>query len=357
MKKPLLFLLTILLVFSSAISAPAEGTDLSLMTLIDQKKRIVQYVWMDPDGYIVPGPDGYAVIECQYEKNQVYPFKVRYLDEKGQRVENQDSYAVIKLEYDRRYNRISEATFYGHEGKIQDTVYGYAHVFLHYAGDTVESALFYDARARRLDDPEGRLLESVSFWAEQDGTPIIAEQPVPLFFDWNPEQAPELPVQGYVRTTALVNMRRDPKYSNIMARIPADTVLPYFTVQSSPSGTHWYCVEDETAGRGYIDSEFLLRCNADGSEYVPPTPTTPNEDTPVLGVSRPPEETVEPPAVLGVRREEPGPDVPEVTGQVLGSSRLPQTGVLWWPVPVMLLIGCGMMAYGYRENRMVKAAA
>ena len=48
------------------------------------------------------GPHGYAVIECQYDRNSEYPFKVRYLDEKNERVENPDGYSVVKYVYNNR---------------------------------------------------------------------------------------------------------------------------------------------------------------------------------------------------------------------------------------------------------------
>lgn len=35
--------------------------------------------------------------------------------------------------------------------------------------------------------------------------------------------------------------------------------------------------------------------------------------------------------------------------------RLPQTGQLWWPVPVLLVLGIGMIAFGIRRNRKKQA--
>lgn len=55
--------------------------------------------------------------------------------------------------------------------------------------------------------------------------------------------------------------------------------------------------------------------------------------------------------------EEPGiPDLPEVLGairdlpEVLGARRLPQTGLLWWPVPILLIVGVIFIIKGIRKN-------
>lgn len=62
--------------------------------------------------------------------------------------------------------------------------------------------------------------------------------------------------------------------------------------------------------------------------YTPPTTTTPPTETPtVQGVKRVPVET---------------PETPEVAG----ASRLPQTGVLFWPIPVLLTVGALFIVQG-----------
>lgn len=98
-----------------------------------------------------------------------------------------------------------------------------------------------------------------------------------------------------------------------------------------------------------------LQVTPDGTITPPPVGNVP---PPVVNVP-PPEyiDTTPPGQVLGVTRTpEPGPDVPEVTGTVLGASRLPQTGLLWWPVPVMFFAGSAMLLYGnrIRENERVR---
>lgn len=50
------------------------------------------------------------------------------------------------------------------------------------------------------------------------------------------------------------------------------------------------------------------------------------------------------------------PSLPEVLGairdlpEVLGARRLPQTGQLWWPVPVLLIVGAILIFTGIRKN-------
>ncbi|WP_026651948.1 Cna B-type domain-containing protein [Butyrivibrio proteoclasticus] len=76
------------------------------------------------------------------------------------------------------------------------------------------------------------------------------------------------------------------------------------------------------------------------NSYNPPdTPDTP--DTP--------DEPHEP--------DEPGlPDLPDVLGAirdlpaVLGARRLPQTGQLWWPLPILVIAGLFLIIKGFRKN-------
>lgn len=76
-------------------------------------------------------------------------------------------------------------------------------------------------------------------------------------------------------------------------------------------------------------------------ETLPETPDTPDEDTPT-------EDTPETPGI---------PDLPEVLGAfrnlpaVLGARRLPQTGQLWWPLPILLIAGVLFIIKGIRANR------
>ncbi len=72
----------------------------------------------------------------------------------------------------------------------------------------------------------------------------------------------------------------------------------------------------------------------------PPQEGVPDSGSEVLGVDRALSE--EPPqgSVLGANRK------------VLGANRLPRTGQLWWPVPVLLLFGAGMIGKGiYDRNK------
>ena len=65
----------------------------------------------------------------------------------------------------------------------------------------------------------------------------------------------------------------------------------------------------------------------------PETPKTPNEpDVPVIP---------DLPEVLGAIRELPA---------VLGARRLPQTGQLWWPLPLLVIVGIVFIVKGIRKN-------
>ena len=71
----------------------------------------------------------------------------------------------------------------------------------------------------------------------------------------------------------------------------------------------------------------------------PPTPPTPPAPPTVLGVERPLE--TDEGTVLGAVR-----DVVETPGRVLGATRLPKTGLLWWPLFFLLAGGAGFTVFG-----------
>lgn len=76
------------------------------------------------------------------------------------------------------------------------------------------------------------------------------------------------------------------------------------------------------------------------SEVVPPPPPyyPPEEPTTPPTVPVPPSQGT----VLGAVRD----IVPPVVPAVLGAQRLPQTGQLWWPVPILAIAGIAMVAAG-----------
>ena len=81
----------------------------------------------------------------------------------------------------------------------------------------------------------------------------------------------------------------------------------------------------------------------------------PGGDNPPGGGGNPPPRgsrvTPPPPSegsVLGASRD-------EIPPQVLGANRLPQTGQLWWPVPVLCIMGLGLIASGVHRRKAVEA--
>lgn len=83
-------------------------------------------------------------------------------------------------------------------------------------------------------------------------------------------QAPAA-IVGYVRTTDWgVNLRLTPSGAIIEQVKDKGTVLPLLAEPASKNGIKWYYVEAADGSRGYLHGDFVVRCNADGSE-VPPT--------------------------------------------------------------------------------------
>ena len=128
----------------------------------------------------------------------------------------------------------------------------------------------------------------------------------------------------------------------------------------SLSAHRWYAVE-RTTNTGYSVS-----MNVTGREITFTNTYTPPSEPP--GYVPPPRRETPPPTpereVLGARRPEPTPtptvqEQPEVLGvrrqregeAVLGSRRLPQSGQLWWPVPVLAIAGVVLFAAGAAKRR------
>ena len=111
------------------------------------------------------------------------------------------------------------------------------------------------------------------------------------------------------------------------------------------SDTRWTVIERN------VPQNYVQSLNQTGYTFqIINTYVEPFSPPPVI-TPEPPIEYVDvpPPEVMGVRRVPAGPDVQETIGEVLGASRLPQTGVLWWPVPILFLAGGAMFVYGFRD--------
>ncbi|WP_197026860.1 Cna B-type domain-containing protein [Butyrivibrio sp. FCS014] len=118
----------------------------------------------------------------------------------------------------------------------------------------------------------------------------------------------------------------------------------------SNEGVHTYNVEEVGIGSGYSSGisiyqqghEFWYTCT---NSYTPPE--TPPDTPPDTPPGNPPETPDTPgtpdfPDVLGAIRELPA---------VLGARRLPQTGQLWWPIPILVIAGIVFIVKGIRKNR------
>lgn len=112
------------------------------------------------------------------------------------------------------------------------------------------------------------------------------------------------------------------------------------------SGDHTFSVEEVNVASGY-SSDIQVVQNGHDFEYVCTNsfnPPPPGDNPPPPG-DNPPGDT--PPGI---------PDLPEVLGairdlpQVLGARRLPQTGQLWWPLPILVIAGVFLIIKGIRKN-------
>ena len=131
----------------------------------------------------------------------------------------------------------------------------------------------------------------------------------------------------------------------------------------SQRGLHDYYVEEVSKGAGYKDGIQLIKVGDHDYEYLctntyqtseeppgdnPPGDNPPGDNPPGDNPpgDNPPEENPPfganlLPEVLGAVRELPA---------VLGARRLPQTGQLWWPLPILVIAGVVMIIIGIRKN-------
>ena len=120
-------------------------------------------------------------------------------------------------------------------------------------------------------------------------------------------------------------------------------------------GDHTFSVEEIDVPAGYSSNmdivqdghhfQFVFTNNYNPPSTPPDTPDTPGTpDTPDTPG------TPDTPSTPGI------PDLPEVLGairdlpQVLGARRLPQTGQLWWPLPILVIAGVFMIVKGIKKN-------
>lgn len=127
-------------------------------------------------------------------------------------------------------------------------------------------------------------------------------------------------------------------------------------------GAHDYTVREIGIADGYSSSisvyqkpgthDFVYTCvnSRGGGDNPPPPPDNPPPDNP------PPDNPPPEGGVLGAIR-----DLPQVLGavralpQVLGARRLPQTGQLWWPLPILVIAGIFFIVKGIKKNAKMKA--
>ena len=134
------------------------------------------------------------------------------------------------------------------------------------------------------------------------------------------------------------------------------------------TGIHDYDVKEVDAGEGYTGTitvketeknhfEYTCVNSYSGGDNPPPPPDNPPPDNPPP--DNPPPDN--PPPNTPPSNPPGVPDIPAVLGairqlpQVLGARRLPQTGQLWWPLPILVIAGIFFIVKGIKKNAKMKA--
>ena len=85
-------------------------------------------------------------------------------------------------------------------------------------------------------------------------------------------ETPATSIVGYVRTTEHgVNLRLTPA-GKVILQVDKNTVLPLLANPTTKGSYNWYYVETSTGARGYLRSDCIAVCNADGSDVGTSTP-------------------------------------------------------------------------------------
>ena len=104
--------------------------------------------------------------------------------------------------------------------------------------------------------------------------------------------------------------------------------------QSKASGGDVFTI---TVNPKPVETSTTTPGNPPGGGGNPPGPGTGRRVPPSQG------------SVLGASRDE------MIPPEVLGANRLPQTGQLWWPVPVLCILGLGLIGSGVHRRRTAEA--
>ena len=137
--------LILLLFLFAPICASAElSSNLNIRnTMLKSNPKLVEYAtYVDNDGNIVvPVDKGYATVKYTYGAFRV-TVKEEYLDENGELVNGVDGYAFIKRKY--RDRKLLEAGYYDVNGNLVTGPDGYARQELQYEGNHLISTWNYD---------------------------------------------------------------------------------------------------------------------------------------------------------------------------------------------------------------------
>lgn len=91
----------------------------------------------------------------------------------------------------------------------------------------------------------------------------------------NPGAAPDVDASiGYIVTIkGGVNVRSTPGGSTILTQVSRGTILPYYAQPYNAGNYSWYPVRTENGMEGYIRSDMVRVCDANGNTITVPTPT------------------------------------------------------------------------------------
>ena len=130
---------------------------------------------------------------------------------------------------------------------------------------------------------------------------------------------------------------------------------------------HSFTVEEELATDEYTatisrneNSFVIVNTKKPGKPDEPDKPKTPKKPEKPDKPSKP-DKPDSPKSPDNPTTPEPNDDRPDVLGairdfvgelpEVLGARRLPQTGQLWWPIPILAILGIALIVFGFRSEK------
>ena len=192
------------------------------------RKNETRVIYLDSDDNPSVCVYGYAIAECQYNKNKRWPEKIRYLNPQGERIHTTQGYSVVRYSYDGN-RRVTRITFYDINGDITITEQGYSSLAVYYTPDGLRDRVSaFNMKGKKIYSMTDI---DVSLLLDDDGHPFVLGMP---FVDLKegPRTRNDTQDEVYEITEDLIQVVQDEP-----AAVSLPSVSPQITTIITPTPT------------------------------------------------------------------------------------------------------------------------